>query len=177
MLHAMAQRPTARAIGLLAALAAGMPTARAAAEEPPASAPVAVPAPAAPAPAAPAAQPAPAPAATPAPVAPPVSPPATLTGNVIITLTNGDTFHATIVSDADPMVIEHALIGRMSIARERVKDIQKEPPPATPAPGAPPATRSAHRPAHAAVSPHRPNGCTTTLTRPSSPSPACFWWH
>ncbi len=88
---------------------------------------------------------APAPAATPAPVAPP-APPTSLTGNVIITLTNGDTFHATIVSDADPMVIEHALIGRMSIARERVKDIQKEPPPATPAPGVPPAAPLANPP-------------------------------
>ncbi|HMN41553.1 MAG TPA: DUF481 domain-containing protein [Phycisphaerales bacterium] len=56
-----------------------------------------------------------------------------------ITLTNGDTFHAAIVSDSDPLVLDHPLIGRMSIARERIRSVVKD----DPAPGPPPVSAEA----------------------------------
>jgi hypothetical protein len=71
------------------------------------------------------------------PVVPPGS--AVIVGSerplVTITLTNGDTFHAAIITDSDPLVIDHPLIGQMSIARERIKSVVKDGlPPAPPAP-------------------------------------------
>lgn len=87
----------------------------------------------------PAAPPATTPAPTPAPA------PFAAGAVVTITLTNGDIFHAAVITDSDPLVIEHALIGKLSIARERIRSIVADAspgasvpaPPATPQPAAP----------------------------------------
>lgn len=78
-----------------------------------------------------------------APAVTPNSAPAGLAaGSVRIELANGDQFHGVIVEDADPLVIEHAIVGRMTIPRSTIKSItpvgQPAPPPA-PVPGPPPA--------------------------------------
>ncbi|MBY0313239.1 MAG: DUF481 domain-containing protein [Phycisphaerales bacterium] len=44
-------------------------------------------------------------------------------GSVRVELTNGDQFHGVILEDADPLVIEHALVGRMKVPRATIKSI------------------------------------------------------
>ena len=130
MLHTMARGLPASAVGLLAVLAAGTSTARGM-DEPPAP-PAAVPAPA------PVAAPAPAPVATPAPATTPAPTPFAAGSVITVTLTNGDVFHAAVITDADPLVIEHALIGKLSIARERIRSVVADASPGAPVPVPPP---------------------------------------
>lgn len=138
-------------------------------------------------PPAPAQPPTPPAAAEAQPVQPPSTPaPQPAPALVRITLTNGDTFHAVIVTDADPLVIEHPLIGRMSIAKERIKSIDKiaenpVPPPApapapTPAPPPPPAA-PAPPPAEVAVvaPPPPPPAPTLPVAPPPEPSLLDLW--
>ncbi len=131
MLLTMARGLPASAIGLLAAIAAGAGSARGMDDPAPAAPPAAVAA------AVPAPAPAPTPAPAPAPAATPTSFPA---GAVVtVTLTNGDVFHAAVITDSDPLVIEHALIGKLSIARERIRSVVADAPPGTPVPPPTPA--------------------------------------
>ncbi len=89
-----------------------------------------------------------------------------------ITLTNGDTFHAAILSDADPLVLEHPLIGRMSIARERIRSIAvPDPtPPTSPTPQPPPA--SAEMPAVAQADAQLAAPVVAASPVPPDPPPA-----
>lgn len=119
MLLTMAKGLPASAMGLLSAIAVGVGPARGMDDPAPAVAPAATPAP--------------------APVATPASTPFPAGAVVTVTLTNGDVFHAAVITDADPMVIDHALIGKLSIARERIRSVVADAPPGAPVPTPPPA--------------------------------------
>jgi hypothetical protein len=82
---------------------------------------------------------------------------------VTITLINGDSFHAAIVKDSDPLVIDHPLIGQMSIARERVKSVVTDAPAAPPGPA--PVAAVAPAPVDAQVA-------VTVPPPPAPPAPA-----
>lgn len=91
-----------------------------------------------------------APAAPVAPVPPPAAP-----APAVVTLVNGDALRGVLISDGDPVVIEHEALGRVSVPRARVKDVAAGPSAA--APGAtPPSEMASKQPAPAEAAPSAP---------------------
>lgn len=113
-----------------------------------------------------AAEPAPtgAPAAPALPVAPAVAAGAV---DVRIELTNGDQFRGVILEDADPVVIQHAIVGRMAVPRATIKSITAITPMNSASPPAPSPV-----PAPTPVPVPRPPEATITVDVTSPPQPA-----
>jgi putative salt-induced outer membrane protein YdiY len=55
---------------------------------------------------------------------PPAAPAAAADNQTLVTLTNGDLIKGTLVSDGDPVVIEHAVLGRVSFPRSAVASVK-----------------------------------------------------
>lgn len=122
------------------------------------------------------------PTPTPVPAAPASAPSEQARPLFIITLNSGEILKGPLTgaADADPVILEHPVFGRMSLAKALVKSIAPEPPtpPTPPAPAASPAPPPAPpTPAPAAEAPKPPAAAAAAAPPPPStpatpPAPA-----
>lgn len=88
---------------------------------------------------------------------------------VTVALTSGEVLKAAVASplEADPLVLEHPVFGRMTVARNLIASVTPEPPPAPPPPPEPPAPP----PTEAAPAPAPPAPPPPAAPAPPPPPP------